>query len=108
MKSTIQPLFSAVVLNATNLAKLRTLLLEAASHWFDLGLNLGVDLHVLERIEKDHSTVNRQFTAMLVEWLNSLDVSWERLLEALIQPPIQLHSLALKISREQGVYLLGE
>jgi len=94
-------------LNVSNLARLLTLLHEAENDWFGLGLQLGVEVQALERIKQEHSTVKERFTTMLTEWLRMLNVSWEKLLEALIQPTVRHHSLALKGVREQGVFLPG-
>lgn len=54
--------------------------LVRVTEWFELGLQLGIEHHVLKRIEQDNrGQTERCKSAMLNEWLNNgLDHTWEQ------------------------------
>lgn len=48
--------------------------------WKDIGLLLGLQLPVLNEVEKNHSEIKECFRAVLEKWLSSnVDVTWRNL-----------------------------
>ena len=60
--------------------------MKYATNWHDIGIELGLDLDVLDIIEKDHSQQSvKCFQKTLDKWLklNTIDVTWKTLEVAL-------------------------
>ena len=55
-----------------------------ATQWHDVGIELGLDLNVLDIIEKDHPQQSvKCFQKTLDKWLNTDDATWKTLEVAL-------------------------
>ena len=93
-----------------NLSKVRNVIWDAKTEWYDLGLELNLSESTLQTIKKDNPTdVKACFREMLSKWLKMVDPlpSWEGLLEALKKPCVGHKNLAMKIAREHQIYLAG-
>ena len=93
-----------------NLSKVRNVIWDAKTEWYDLGLELNLSESTLQTIKKENPTdVKACFREMLSEWLKMIDPlpSWEGLLEALKKPCVGHKNLAMKIAREHQIYLAG-
>ena len=98
--------FYIVDLVSDNLPKVRALIHNACTKWYDLGLELGVEKVTLDIIRTNyHDETETCFREMLSEWLNMIDPrpSWEALIAALKQPYIGHEELAKKVRKEQGI-----
>ena len=87
-------------LNIGDLGVVLNELYPARGKWFNLGLQLGVPVADLQKIESeyknDHGTCLRQ---MLIKWLESGKGSWESLCQGLASPMVQGddHSLVARL-----------
>ena len=64
-------------------------------------------MHVLKVIDRDYTGTERRFTEMLAKWLQMPDISWQKLLNALVQHTVHQYFLACEIVKEHDVYLQG-
>lgn len=96
--------FSVVSLGIHHLKTLRNILgsKELESKWHDIGLQLSIEPHVLERIELDHKDdgPGRLLTETLLFWLREntdVPVSWQSLINILKSPSVKETNLASQI-----------
>ena len=82
-----------------DLASVRRETFEASSKWYDVGLELGVPVDELDRIQCDHGLEsNVCHREMLKCWLKESDsTSWTTLIEALRSVVVGENSLAQKL-----------
>ena len=75
---------------------------EARAQWFNLGLELGINLDSLEAIEvANGQNLDRCFRAMLTKWLREHErPTWRALAEALRSPSVGQSNLAEEILRQ--------
>ena len=99
------------------LAKVQAAIIETRADWYSLAVELNIDygtrkvrgikslpeVHVLlkllsQAIEKDHSSVEERFHAMLKHWVQrtSLVPSWSALVRALQSPTIERGKIVAK------------
>ena len=62
--------------------------------WEILGIALGINKAVLERIKEDESKALRRQMAMFEEWINTGEASWRNLVRALLYPPLKAEDVA--------------
>ena len=75
---------------------------EAASKWYDLGVEL-LDDKKMNIIKQNDNNVTVCCTNMFQEWLKQDDdASWNKLINALRAPSVELHSLASNIEKRFG------
>ncbi len=87
-------------LTSDDLAQLSEILSEAADKWHELGLQLDVKVGRLRAIEKDHRTVQRCLTEMLIDWVNGTKPHTVRTLEAALRSKlVNEHKLADDVIR---------
>ena len=71
-------------LNSSNLKGVTDKAWEARVKWFEIGLQLEMDVAELESIEKANlHQPEKCFTVMLTSWLRQKEATWEKLIEAL-------------------------
>ncbi len=96
-----------VDLVSDNLRKVINLLLDVASKWYELGLQLGVKESYLKSIEHDYGHRGAQtcLREMLSVWLKMIDPrpSWESLLSSVRHSTVGNPALAQKIRKEVGM-----
>ena len=58
--------------------------------WYNIGIELGLEVGDLKTIEKDHSNCDDCFREMLTKWLNNCkpEPTWKALKQALESTPI--------------------
>ena len=95
----------AVALVPDNLVKVRDLVKEATSRWFDLGLELSLKESDLEVIKANDSDTGGRFTAVLYTWLKMVSPppTWEALIAALKKDSVGLPNVANKVEEVCGV-----
>ena len=58
--------------------------LKTVTDWHQLGIKLGLEMHELEKIERDYRGIHRQMLQTLKLWLqNTPDASWLNVVSAL-------------------------
>lgn len=95
------------MLNISNLGQLVWLLDEVQKEWYQLGLQLKLQPHILDVIRKDFHSTKECCTEMLKLWLQMVDPqpSWEKLLQALEH--VGCRHLALKLSKDHNISFPG-
>ena len=87
-----------------NLVKVLNLVLEVASKWYELGLQLGVKESDLKNIKHDYGDrgVKTCLTEMLSVWLKMIHPrpSWERLLSSVSHSTVENPTLAREIGKK--------
>ena len=68
--------------------------------WHNLGIQLRIPPHELDKIKSDHKTVADCSRVMLHYWLNTGKASWNTLVAALKSPVVNLTGIAEKIAFE--------
>lgn len=90
-----------------NLSEVLHLVLDVASKWYELGLQLGVKESNLKNIEHDYggSGVQTCLREMLSVWLKMIDPrpSWERLVSSICHQTVGNPALAEKIGKDAGI-----
>ena len=99
-------LFYTIVVDLVldNLVKVLDLVLDVASKWYELGLQLGVKESDLKAIEHDYGDrgVKRCLSEMLSVWLKMIDPrpSWEALLLSVSHSTVENPTLAREIRQK--------
>lgn len=73
------------------------------AHWQDLGIELNIDDHTLEKIRIDSpENVERSTTEMFRKWhrRRSNEVTWKNLIDALESPSLEMNELAGEIRQK--------
>ncbi len=76
------------------------------TEWEILGITLGINKAVLERIKEDESKAIHRQKAMFVEWINTGEASWRNLVKALLCPPLKANDVAKVIADNHKVWQL--
>lgn len=95
--------FTAQVLTIKNLRQVRDFLFQVRLKWYNIGLELGIDVTDLDEIKYTNNDIPRKcLLEMLKVWLNLVENSptWKALSKALRTEPIDELALA-----EDGVNL---
>lgn len=89
-----------------DLATITSVLQPIAPLWYQLGLQLGIQPQVLDRIECDYSFVLRRLTEVVKFWLNNCEgKAWKKIATALRR--IHLANLAFEVEQYDGQGLLA-
>ena len=110
----IKLLLSSSLLAELDIKNLTNELATVAHKWFNIGIQLRIDYHVLKGFEQQHKDdPSRCLSEMLHCWLNGNEkscVKWETIIEVLRSPSINEIGLAEKIFEDnlstptQGIY----
>ena len=76
---------------------------DARAEWFNIGLELGLNIFKLNKIEElNHRRVDECFSEMLTVWLQHLDPppTWSALIGALQSPTVRYKELAKQLKSE--------
>ena len=86
-------------LTTGDLKKVRNSVWDARAKWYDIGIELEIDVSVLEAIKSDNDDVALCLTTMLTGWLKQTTPSptWEALTDALKSPAVGCGHLAENI-----------
>ena len=89
-------------LTTADLRNVRNSVWDARTKWYDIGIELKIDVSVLESIEQDKDNVGSRLTAMLTGWLRQTTPSptWKALVEALKNPTVECGHLAESIEKK--------
>ncbi len=71
--------------------------------WEILGIALGINKAVLERIKEDESKALYRQKAMFEEWINTGEACWRNLVKALLYPPLKANDIAKVIADNHKV-----
>ena len=97
----IKLLLSSSLLAELDIKNLTNELATVAHKWFNIGIQLEIDYHVLKGFEQQHKdNPSRCLSEMLHCWLNGNGkscVKWETIIEVLRSPSINETGLAEKI-----------
>lgn len=88
-----------MALNIKSLKEVRGLLYSIRDKWYDIGLELDLDVNILDRIRDQYSADPKVcLVEMLKAWLQSLDPppTWDALKTALEAEPVGESSLVEK------------
>ena len=89
-------------LTTGDLKKVRNSVWDARAKWYDIGIELEIDVSVLEAIKSDNDDVALCLTTMLTGWLKQTTPSptWEALADALKSPAVGCGHLAERIEKK--------
>ena len=68
--------------------------------WYELGLKLGLNVDILEKIENDCCSVKECQRKMILKWLNTGCACWSSLVEALNSPLVNRQGIAKLITKD--------
>ncbi len=96
-------------LTTKDLRTVRNAVYDAASKWYDLGLELGISPNWLDTIKKTYNDNPQDcLRQMLKLWLSNGEPTWEVLSDALCNQAVGFADIAEKILREKIAILKQE
>lgn len=92
-------------LSTDNLQAVRSELFEAQLKWYDIGLELGLPWHTLEKITQECQDTGECLRKMILEWLRAIDLkpTWRSLLNVLQRKVINEGALAVRVMETHGL-----
>ena len=78
-------------------------LLEAitmVTDWYELGLKLGLNVDILQKIETDCRSVKECQRKMILKWLNTGSACWSSLVKALNSPLVDRQGIVKQITKD--------
>ena len=96
------PMPNASDLTSNDIQKVRNQIWEARVKWFDIGIELGINVNDLKAIKNgaNHHDIDNCFTDMLLIWLQQTGATWEALAKALRSKPVGYALLASLITSD--------
>ena len=89
-------------LTTSDLKNVRKSVWDARTKWYDIGIELEIDVSVLDAIKHDNDDAGSRLTAMLTNWLKRTTPSpnWEALVNALKSPTVGCERQAEDIEKK--------
>ena len=97
-------------LSPDDLAKVRMELVQVQTKWYDIGLDLGLPVNILETIKQESQDITECLRSMLLEWLKmtALKPNWKKLIDVLQNKVINEGALAVAIENKYGVNQISQ
>ena len=98
----------SLFLDLDSLPYLQDELYEIRSKWYDIGVQIGIEIGTLQTIRNDSSDSGEALRELLTYWLKNGTPTWEALFKALRSRPVEARTVANRLQREMEDRLFPE
>ena len=74
--------------------------ITTVTDWYELGLKLGLNVDILQKIETDCRSVKECQRKMILKWLNTGSACWSSLVKALNSPLVDRQGIVKQITKD--------